>query len=346
MADLKTGISEVYEPTIASDYFVEAATNKNKLVQSGIAASTPATAEAAMQGGRTVQMPYWDDLSHDTGTADRSKVATDDDTDITPDGITTDYDVAIKMYRTQAWQTSSIVKHAAGSDPLQVFIDKYVSWWMREEQRLLLKILKGIFADSTVAGNLQNDISIADGLNALAANLISSDAIEDSRFLLGDAYDKFTALIMHSTPFKRLRNLDLIDFVPVSQQNPLEGTKPQFQGLDVLVDDSMTVTAGGISGYVYDTFLFGTGAIARESCGHGDDDPPFEIYRDPMKGTGAGSVNVITRWHKILHPRGIKWAGSVTAGNYGPTDAQLEADNWTQVWLTKNIRIANLKSNG
>lgn len=334
-----TAMADIYEPAIWAKYFIEKTTEKSLLVQSGIAGTTPEITDAASQGGKTVTMPFWDDLAHDLGTTTRSKVATDDDTSITSYGLTTGEDIAVKMFRTQSFGAAPIVKYIAGSDPVAVIVDRYAEWWRKEEQRLLLKILTGVFADSTLATALSNDISGAVQTTD-AAKLISSGAVEDTRFLLGDAYEKFTAMIVHSTVFKRLRLLDLIDYTPESQQNP---QVPIYMGLRVLVDDGMTNTAG--STYKYTTYLFGTGAIARADIPMASGDPEIEVYRQPMKGTGAGQVDVITRRYFILHPRGVAYTGSVS-GVTGPSDADLVADNWTQAFLTKNIRIARLITNG
>src|SRR3990167_4393327 len=198
MAALKTAIADIYEPAIWSKYFLEQMTEKSLLIQSGIAASSPEIDEAARSGGRTVDMPFWDDLSHNVqGTTDVSKVATDTDTEITPHGVTSDKDIAVKHFRTQDFSVSPVVTYVAGSDPAQIIISRYSDWWIREEQRLLLKILTGIFADSTLATALSNDIA-GEVSTTDAAKLISTDAIEDTRFLLGDAYEKLTAIICHS----------------------------------------------------------------------------------------------------------------------------------------------------
>lgn len=342
MADLSTGISEVIEPSISSKYFVEMTTEKSLLVQSGIAVATPEVVEAANQGGRLVTMPFWDDLPNDSGN-NISKVATETDATITPAGITSDSDIAVKHFRTQAWNVSPVVKYVAGSDPAQVALSRYATWWAREEQRLLLLTLKGAFSDSTIATNLSNDIS-GEVATTDPARLIGSDAIADTRFLLGDAYGKFTAIIMHSVPFKRLTKLDLVETIPASEQNPVAINT--YMGLRVLVDDTMTVVAGSTSGNKYHTFLFGQGAFARVDIPMQNDDPNIEVYRVPTQGTGGGSTTVITRKYFILHPRGIKWNQAVSSTVYSPSDSDLQSDNWTQAFNTKNIRIARLVTNG
>ncbi len=347
MAALKTALADIFEPAIWAKYFIELTTDKSLLVQSGIAAATPEVVAAANQGGRTVSMPFWDDLPHDPDTASTlSVVGSDDDTDITATGITTGKDIAVKHFRNKAWSAADIITYLAGEDPISVVLSRYAAWWNRDEQLTLLKTLTGCFADATIASALGNDISV-ETASTDPANLISSTAIEDTRFLLGDAYDKFTAIIMHSVPFKRLRNLDLINDVPVSLQNPLAGTTPKYMGLDVLADDTMTKVAGSTSGYHYHTFLFGKGAIARVDVPEQLRSPGVELYRQPLAGTGSGNTTVITRRVFILHPRGIAYSGSLpSSAGMSPTNATLAGDSWTQAFQTKNIRIARLITNG
>ena len=345
MAVLKTNITDAYEPQAWSEYFVEQNTAKNQLVQAGILASDPEISAKIAQGGRLLDMPFWNDLPFDLGTGSRSSVATDTDDEITPDGIDYSQDIAVVNYRTKAWQVSPLVKYVAGSDPVEVFLDRQVNWWLREKQRLLLKILAGLFGSSgCLEATHVNSLAGEDGTNATAAQLISNDAIEDTRFLLGDAYDKFTGMMMHSTVFKRLRSLDLIDTEADSAQNLMIQT---YQGLRVIVDDGVTKTAGSTSGYKYDTFLFGQGAIAYEEIPTDPaQDPNIELYRQPLKGTGAGALDVITRSQFVMHPRGCAWQLSPSSVDY-PTDTELETvTSWSDVWLAKNIRIAKLVTNG
>lgn len=341
MSAITTAIANIYEPAIWSKYFLQMTTEKSLLVQSGIAQATPEVVEASLQGGRTVTMPFWEDLANDSG-ANISKVATDTDTAITPAGLTSGEDIAVKHFRTQSWNTSPIVKYVAGSDPVAVVLNRYTNWWVREEQRLTLKTLTGIFADATIATALSNDIS-GEVATTDAGKLIGSDAISDTRFLLGDAYGKFTAIIMHSVPFKRLVKLDLIDTIQPSESNP--EAMNFYMGMRVIVDDGMTVVAGTTSGNKYHTFLFGQGAFARVDIPLQTEDPNVEVYRVPTQGTGAGNTHIITRKYFLLHPRGVAYTGSLS-GVVSPSDSDLAGDNWTKAFATKNIRIARLITNG
>jgi hypothetical protein len=318
---------------------LEEATNRNVLLQSGIAASDPVITQLANEGGRTMELPFWDDLD----TSNDLETGTDTDDEVTAYGITSNKDVAVKMFFNYAWNAAPLIKYAntGKADPAKFIVERVANWWNTKYQQLMLSILTGVFSDSTIASNLSNDISTEDGDNATSDNLVSLDSIDDTRFLLGDRYGNFTAIAIHSTVFQRLRRLNLIDMVPQSDQK-LDIS--MYNGLAVLVDDNMTTEDGSTSGTKYISYLFGRGAFATADIALAE--PNLEWYREPTKGTGSGSDTFITRRGMVLHPRGIAWAGSITSGNGGPTIAQLEADNWTQAYQTKNIKIARMITNG
>lgn len=349
-------LADIFEPDPSSRYFVELNNDKNLLVQSGIATSTPELDTIVLgQGGKFVDMPFWDDLPHDTAAASRSKVVTDDTTEITPDKLTTDTDIAVKMFRAQSWEAAAIVKHVAGDDPVGRMIERQANWWNREEQRFLLQMLQGIFKTAgPLIGTHQHDISIEDGDAATASNKIAAAAINEARFKLGDAFDRLTGMIMHSTVFKGLDNLGLIDFENgptfIDILTGSEKRMPTYGNVVIFVDDTMTNVAGTTSGFRYSTYLFGAGAFARvkipvSQFAAGAAQNEVVLVQEEKEGTGAGTSNLISRWYGLLHPRGIKFVASVTGT--GPTDAQLvAAASWTKVWLDKNIRIAELITNG
>lgn len=352
-----TQLADIFEPDPASRYFVELNTSKNLLVQSGIATASPELESIVLaQGGKTVDMPFWDDLPHDTGATDRSKVVTDDTTEITPAKLTTDNDIAVKLFRAQSFEAASIVKHIAGDDPVGRFVQRIANWWMREEQRIMLKILTGIFASGgALASTHQHDISIEDGNNATDANKISGTAINAARFKLGDQFDTLTGMIMHSVVFQHLDDLGLINFengpMFIDQLTGSERRMPTYGNVTILVDDGMTTVAGATSGFKYHTYLFGAGAFARvkipvSQFATGAAQNEIVLVTEEKEGTGAGTQELVSRWYGVLHPRGVKFGGSLSSVT-GPSDTLLEtAGSWSKAFLDKNIRIARLVTNG
>lgn len=141
---------------------------------------------------------------------------------------------------------------------------------------------------------------------------------------------------MHSAVFSNLQKQQLIDYVTPANASV---RIPYYQDKIVLVDDTMPAVAGSTSGYKYSTYFFGQGAIA---FGNGAPPVPTETDRDSL----AGYDVLINRWHVILHPRGVAFQDASVAG-HSPTNAELAtAANWDRVYERKNVRLAELISNG
>lgn len=326
-----TKISDILIPEIWIKYITEKTAELSSLIKSGIVVHDPVMDELAKRGGKLINIPFFKDLTGDDELLS-------DSVPLTPDKITTSQDVAALLMRGKAFGANDLAGALAGADPLDAIAMLFAEWWNRKEQLILLAILAGIFLDNSTndSSDLINDIAIEDGNSATDANKIGSDAIIDTRLKLGDAMNKLTAIMLHSTPYGRLQKLNLIDFEPTNTQNIGFGT---YLGHTLIVDDGCPVVAGGTSGFKYTTYLFGRGAIAR---GEGEPDVPIETDRDSL----LGEDYLIQRRHMILHPRGIKFTNTSVAGET-PSNAELgTVTNWDRVYEKKNIRIAKLVTNG
>lgn len=343
MALIETSLTNIFEPEIAIPYFIQQTIEKSALWQSGVISSNADLQFAVANAGRLVDMPHYDDLSHDTGATDRSKPVTDTDDTISPDGATTSVDIAHKDFRAQSWKTAEVVRYNDDNnlDPLMVFMNKYIPWWTKEFQRLTLIKANAIF-DGTLNSTHVYDIASESIAGQSASTKISSGAIQEGRFLLGDHYDGLGAMIVHSKIYKDLENQDLITFMPTSGQ--LMQQIPFYHGLRVIVDDGMTVEAGSTDGFKYSTYLFGEGAFGFANTPLTGEHPNLALHLEPKEGTGAGSTELITRNLFLLHPIGVKWQGTV-AGTY-PTDTELgTTGSWAKVYPDKLIRMVRIVTN-
>lgn len=328
MAKIK--LADIIEPSVFTEYTTRRSTELSRLFGSGLVSTDEELNARAAEGGRTINMPYWNDL-------DGESEELSDSTALTPAKMDTGQDVAVKHYRGKSWAANRLAKHVSGSpDPMRVIGDRVAEWWARDMQRVtLLPSLKGIFA-TTLADTHVLDIAIADGANAADANLIGSDAIIDAGGLLGDHWDRITAMAMHSVPFRRLQKLNLIETVHLEDQRI---TINLFLGKEVIVDDMMPVVAGGTSGYLYTTYLFGVGAVGFGEADIGDEGT--ETDRDSL----ANDDVLISRRHFIMHPRGVAFTGSYTGDTPSKTDLETGA-NWTRRYDVKDIRVVKLVTNG
>lgn len=333
-----TRITDVIVPDLWVPYMIERTATKSRLIQSGIIERDPEFDRLAnTDGGRTVNMPFWTDL---TGA---DEVITDTGT-LTPAKMASSKDVAAIQWRAKAWSHNDLAKHLAGSDPAAAVADLVGEYWNRRMQAFLNASLTGIFAAASMATNKLDLHVTGGGGQPTSANILSGLTFLKGKQLLGDSKDKLVAIAMHSAVETQLLALDLIDFVPDSEGKM---TLKVFQGLEVIVDDNLPVeTVDGK--LVFHTFLFGKGAFGlgmgrkNEKVEGGIGTWEVEFSREAL----AGDSFFINRRKFLLHPRGVKWLDADVAGTTGPTNTELEAAaNWERVFESKNVRIVRIRHN-
>lgn len=288
----KTLVSDVIEPAIWVPYFRERSTELSRLFQSGIIMDDPEVRAEVQGGGSIINMPFWQALSG-------ASQGLDDNTSLTVGKVSGAQDKAIKHFRGDARSVNDLAKYFSGDDPAQAIADAWANWWNRDFQKtILIPSLTGIFATALSSTHV-NDIASEDfdAEGTPSDFLIDSETIIDTIGLLGDHWDMITGMAMHSTPFRRLQKLGLIETEQLQDQD-IEINR--FQGREVIVDDGMPTEAGTTSGTKYTTYLFGMGSI-----GFGESDIPedeaFESDRDIL----ASDTVLVTRRHFVLHPREI-----------------------------------------
>lgn len=318
-------LADMIVPTKFNKYVENKTSEKSRLLQSGIMVDLSAVVDAEIEG-KTVNMPFFNDLD-----ANDADVVINDTTDLTVSGITTAQDVAVKLLRAKAWGSTDLAGDLAGADPVDAIANRIADYWSRRDQRTLLATLSGAFAAANVVagdGTFKNVYDISAGTGG--AEYFDADAFIDAVFQLGDEAEGLAAVAVHSFTLKSMVKADLIDFRPDSEGKL---TVPTYLGKTVIVDDSMPVSAG-----VYTTYLFGPGAIA-----YGSKSPkvPVEVERQALKG--MGQEYVVHRRQFVMHPRGIKWLGGTQAG-VTPSNTELATGtNWTRVYEPKQVRIVQFK---
>jgi hypothetical protein len=338
---MKTMVSDVVVPEVFVPYVIERTAEKSRLIQSGIIDNDAQFDALASEGGRTIEMPFWQDLDGDDEVLD-------DASSITPGKIGTSQDAAAKVIRGRGWSYNDLAGMLAGSDPGRAIGDLVASYKARRIQKQMLSVLTGIFAVGTGLDTTNTlDLHVTSGgATPGSGNILNGTTFLDAQQKLGDEKDRLVGIMIHSQVETLLRKLDLIDFVPDSEGRGM--MLKVFQGLEVIVDDSITTEIVD-SKTVYHSFLFGTGAIALgtgrkpEGVDGATNGSTWEVEfaRDAL----AGDSTLIHRWLNIMHPRGVKFTDTTVAGKT-PSNAELAtAANWTRVYEPKNIRIVRIRSN-
>ena len=312
-----TRLSNIIVPERWVPYVVQRTTELSLLWTSGIVQPVAELNGFVSNGGNTMNMPFWQDL------AGESEVLSATGAALSVNPITSAQDQAVVMARGKAWGINELAAALSGDDPARIIGDLVAAWWARDMQRTLKAQLTGIFAAASMATNIHDVSAVAGSEGISAVNYL--DAVQK----LGDAKDNIAAIVMHSAVENQLAKLNLIEFVTFADSNI---RVPFLMGKRVIVDDGMTVTGTGASA-VYDTILFGQGAIGYAD-GTGTRLTEVETDRDSL----AGEDYIINRRHFVLHPRGVRYIGAATGG--GPDNATLATGaSWERVYDPKSIRI-------
>lgn len=330
----ETKITDIIQPEIYTPYVMERSIYLNKFFQSGAIVMNPAISEKLAQGNSTFNIPYWKDITHDSEIPAEASA-------VTAQKITTDKIIGRKQWRITKVGSNDMAAQLAGEDPMRAIGDRMAGWWSRVYQADIVSYVRGVITDNVDndSSDLINDIAIEDGNNATSANKISSSAVIDTIKLFGDHGQEISAIAMHSTPYYRLVELNLIDFTPTSAQNIGFGT---YMGLSVIVDDNIYSVAGSTSGYKYWAVLFKPGALNWGETTFGY--LPTETERDP--DTGGGRDYLHERRVFCVVAQGHTWVEGSVAGEF-PTDAELAlAANHDRKYNLKNCGICVLVTNG
>jgi hypothetical protein len=336
-----TAVANIVVPSVFAPYALERTAMLSEIIQSGIVGMDPQFDELCNGKAKTVDLPYWKDL---TGVSE----IISDSGGLTAAVITTGQDTCAFYNRAKAWGSNILAGLIAGDDPQRQIADLVGGFWARDNQRMLLKILAGLFDASngvlrtTHRNNIYSDVATGSITDAMR---LTGDTFVDTTVKLGDASMKLGAVIMHSDVEAFLRKRDLIDFI---QDSTGVARIKIFQGRRVIVDDGIDPNDGttsllkttGTNSPSYLTFVFGAGAIAYGTGGLSNEEAA-ETWRDPLNHNDY----LITRRRFLLHPRGVRWTGTAAA-NGGPSDAELATGtNWSKVYTDKNIRIVACRHN-
>ncbi len=304
-------------------FFNKAYHDNSVFIRSGIAATDPVIAARCAQagfGGKTVNMPFWGDLTGEDGVSS-------DTGDIEISKIAAGQDVAVITRRDKAFGITDLAVDLAGSDPMGWIASRLGAYWAKRDNVKVIQTLKGIFAAGGAGANLVYDISGESGTGAL----LDKDTLIWAAQLLGDQKANLTAVAMNSAAEAFLASLDAQS--TLYRPSDAKGTLPTYNGKSIVMDDNLGYDP---STKVAEIYLFGAGAVALNDVPSKN---PFEAGRDPLKN--GGEDYVVSRHAGIAHVRGIKWAG--TPAGASPTNAELAtAANWTKVYDDKDIRVVKL----
>lgn len=329
-------IADVIVPEVYGSYMAVNSPELSAFYQSGIITQNALLDGYAVDGGNTVNLPFWNDLDSD----DEPNLSDDSENSATPNKIVAGKQVARSAYLNQWYKASDLAGELAGSDPMKQVASRFSTYWLRQWQRRLIASSDGILADNVAndSSDMVVDVASESIAGQGAGTLFNLNSFVDAIGTAGDADSMFTTMCVHSAVMAQMRKNNDIDFIPDSEGKL---TIPTYQGLRLIQDDGMTVTAGGTDGFKYTSVIYGGGAFGY---GNGSPKVPMELHREPLQGEGGGTESIGERKTWLLHPGGFADTGTPSGESYTLAELRLAA-TWNRVVVRKNVNMAFLITN-
>jgi hypothetical protein len=333
-------IADIYNPLIWDKSIQEAAIESSAFLQCGVMVNNPIVAGLASGSSTIGELPFFKGLTNN-----EPNYSSDDSAVLSsPDKVTGAKQVFRKAFQNKSWSTMDLANEVAAIDPIEAITGRIGKYWGVSTTKRLINSLTGIML-SNIANNSADMVAdvatLETGAAPSAAKCINNALIVQAQATLGDHAPALTTICMHSVPFATLQNLNLITYLPLSEQSI---KFPHYLGYRVIVDDSLPVRAGSTSGFVYTSILCGSDAVGY---GMGNPEHPTELFRVPSAGNGGGQDLIFSRQTEIIHPFGFSF-GSASVAGQSATYAELAlAANWTRVYASrKNVPLAFMRTNG
>ncbi len=338
-----TQISDVVTPEIFTPYVQQLTEEKSRLVQSGVLARSLMLDAELAGGGLVFNAPSWRDLDNDADRVSTDTAHSDygGPASPNPQKIGTSLEKAVRLSRNQSWSDADLTSALAGDDPMEAIASRVAEYRARRLQAAFVATINGVLADNAAAPTGTDTHEAGDLTNDQSASPFSPERFIDTAVLLGDSAEDVSIVFMHSVIYASAQKQNLIDFIPDARG---EIMIPTYLGRQVVVDDGMPVTQP-VSENVYDTWLFGAGAV---QLGVGSPRVPTAIQRHEDAGNGGGQSVLHNRWEWCIHPVGHAFIATPPDG--GPANGTgagelANAASWSRVFPErKQIKFARLQS--
>lgn len=342
MAAGVTRLADLIVPEVFNASVLIETTSGSPLLTSGALVLDPGYSAALAGAGSIFHLTAFDDLDDDD-----SDVASDDpDVSSTPAKIASIRQTQVRLARNKSWSSMDLAGFLNNhGDPVAAISGAVGRYWKRQQQRIAIATMKGVFADNAAAPtgteHVQNDMTYDVSGVAYSEGITSftTEAYVNATATMSDQSDRLGLVFCHPVVYTRMRTNNLIDFIPDSI-NPQAAKVPTFQNSIVIQDKTMPNTGG-----VFETWFFAPGSLRM-----GLWLPPdaSETERKPSAGNGSGQEILHSRVHMIIHPTGHKYVGTPPATGGGPSNAATannlaHAGSWQRAFSEREqIPIARL----
>lgn len=314
-------LTDIIVPEIFQPYVSRRTVELSNILQSELIASSPQLDEFVRGGGATLSMPRWNDLE------DKESQVLQLGVEIVPDKLTAVKDLAPKLFRAHAWESSQLLSGLAGSNQANAIGDKVALWWARNHQMTIFNVLKGVF----------NSESMEHATVDASEHPLDAYVVQEARQVLGDNSGILDLILMHSATKTMLSQNQLIEYIPPARG---EVGFERYLGLKVLVNDNLPYDEG-----VYTTYLASSGAL-QMGRGVPEGIQPVQVLEIP----NLSVTHLYMRETTVINPPGISFIRPSLDEDGeelpSPTNEELaDGENWKRYDKTEKKSIGLVRIN-
>lgn len=301
---------------------------RTAMVNSGAMVEDAHIASLIANGSNTYTIPFYNDL------ADGDEDNYDGKTDMTADESTGGMQTGVVYGRMKSWKAPQFAADFTTAKPMAHIASRIAPWYNRQTQKRIIGITDGVLSVTGMASH------------AVTKAKLNENTLSDvTQEIWGDNKGSIAMAIMHSAVAQEFEDLNRANFLKYTDANGMTATVRTINvnGITCIIDDGMPVAAGTEGGgAMYDTYLFGIGALRHASA---PVTMPVETWRDPVKFGGIDFIG--TRRRETIHPNGMSFKAPASMGE-SPTNAQLFAKaNWAMAYPdAKGILIGKMTTPG
>lgn len=346
-------IADLWIPDVWVDAMRERQATFPALFNSGIVMRSDLMDTIATGAGKDANFPFLKDI-----TDQDDEIQVENTGPVNDNGQPGDVQVFPILNRVTKNSVTALAAQVSGAEPMIAIIDQLTMRRLKQRQKTLLAMLRGVFGTGATAANVAAALAavrlggtaaepfIENGLQATGDNLIDPDKFIDASALLGELEDdlKNGCILLHPNVKARLRKLDRLNFHTTVMQSELPWTIETYCGIPIFTSAAL-VRDGAQGGYVYDTYL-----ITKGTVGYGEK-PQQGDTRDVASlayffDRNLNNDLIWDRTRFMMGINGLKWTGN-PAGQ-SATNAELQtAANWGLVFQSANrVGAACIRTNG
>lgn len=321
MADTFTQLAGMLQSPLFGQNVINKSTKTNRFLASGILTPDPQFGAHLLDSSEDyMTLPFTNDLDGDPD-------PWTDLNDIEVSNITTGKQRAMRMRLVKAFGYTDIAQQFSVSNPANVIAADFSDFWARAEQKMLVQMLAGVFANTDIAtAKMFDDSAKQFGPRGFLATI----------GLLGDLQDQtFSKIAVNSSAYSEMKAQQMIDTVQPGQAVTPFGN---YNGMQIVVDDDLPLTDDGVA----TSYIFGNGSVGYSVANPGSS---TEVEREARKN--GGRTNVINRRVETMHVLGTSVVPSFHSAGQTVTMAELASpDTWEVVKDVdpRNIKVVAYKS--